>query len=51
LGESFWRRELLAKVVRGEKIPWWTKLQAPLITKDKLDSYNELLKKVENAIQ
>jgi ribose transport system substrate-binding protein len=49
--ESFGAAELLAKVVRGEKIPWWTKLQAPLITKDKLDSYNELLKKVENAIQ
>jgi ribose transport system substrate-binding protein len=48
--ESFGAAELLAKVVRGEKIPWWTKLPAPLITKDKLDPYYELLKKVENAI-
>jgi ribose transport system substrate-binding protein len=49
--ESFGAAELLDKVVRGEKIPWWTKLSAPLIMKDKLDPYYELLKKVENAIQ
>jgi ribose transport system substrate-binding protein len=49
--ESFGAAELLDKAARGEKIPWWTKLPAPLITKDKLDAYYELLKKVENLVQ
>jgi ribose transport system substrate-binding protein len=48
--ESFGAAELLDKVVRGEKIPWWTKQEAPFITKDKLTPFMELLDKVEAAI-
>jgi ribose transport system substrate-binding protein len=48
--ESYGSAELLAKLVKGEKIPWWTKLNAPFITKDKLGPYYELLDKVEKAI-
>lgn len=49
--ESFGAAELLDKVARGEKIPWWTKLPAPFITKDNLAPYAELLDKVEAAIK
>ncbi len=48
--ESFGAAELLDKVVRGEKIPWWTKLPAPFITKDNLAPYYTLIDKVEAAI-
>ena len=48
--ESFGAAELLDKAVRGEEIPWWTKLPAPLITQDKLAHYDKLLDKVEAAI-
>ncbi|MBI3850401.1 MAG: sugar ABC transporter substrate-binding protein [Verrucomicrobia bacterium] len=48
--ESFGAAELLDKVVRGEKIPWWTKLPSAFITKDKLEPYYTLLDKVEAAI-
>jgi len=48
--ESFGAAELLDKAVRKEPIPWWTKLPAPFITKDKLGPYNALLDKVESAI-
>jgi hypothetical protein len=40
---------LLDKCVKGEKIDWWTKLPAPLVTKDKVGPYYELLDKVEAA--
>jgi ribose transport system substrate-binding protein len=49
--ESFGAAELLDKIARGEKIPWWTKLPAPFITKDNLAPYYSLLDKVEAAIQ
>ncbi|MDD5707968.1 MAG: substrate-binding domain-containing protein [Kiritimatiellae bacterium] len=49
--ESFGAAELLDKAARGEKIPWWTKLPAPLITTDNLAPYSELLDKVEAAIK
>lgn len=49
--ESFGAAELLDQASRGEKVPWWTKLPAPFITKDKLAPYNELLDKVEAAIK
>lgn len=48
--ESFGAAELLDKILRGEKIPWWTKLPAPLITKDKLEPYYAVVAKVEAAI-
>lgn len=48
--ESFGAAELLDKAARGEKIPWWTQLPAPFITKDNLAPFSELLDKVEAAI-
>jgi ribose transport system substrate-binding protein len=48
--ESYGSAELLAKLAKGEKVPWWTKLDAPFITKDKLGPYYQLLDKVEKAI-
>ena len=49
--ESFGAAELLGRLGRGEKIPWWTKLSAPIITKDNLAPYSALLDKVEAAIK
>lgn len=48
--ESYGAAVLLDKVVRGEKIPWWTKLPAPLITSNNLAPYYLILDKVEAAI-
>ncbi len=56
VGQPLWEEssgaaELLDKAVRGKKIPWWTKLPAPIITKDKLAPYYTLLGKVEAGLQ
>jgi len=45
--QSITAAELLDKAVKGEKIPWWTKLPAPFLTQDKLEPYYALLEKVE----
>lgn len=55
VGQPLWHEaygavQLLDKLRKGEKIPWWTKLPAPFITRDKLGPYYELLDtKVEPA--
>ncbi len=49
--ESYRSAELLDKAIRGESIPWWTKLDAPFITRDKLDPFYALLDKVDAAIK
>jgi len=49
--ESFGAAQALDKAVKGGKIPWWTKLPAPLITKDKLAPYYTLLDKVEAGLK
>lgn len=49
--ESFGAVELLDRVARGEKIPWWTKLPAPMIKKDNVPTYTQLLDKVEASIK
>jgi len=36
---------------RGEKIPWWTKLPEPLVTKEKLGPYYALLDQIEHEVQ
>jgi len=36
--------------MHGEKIPWWTILPAPFITRNNLDPYYRLLDKVEAAL-
>ena len=57
VGQPLWHEaygavELLDKTLRGEKIPWWTKLPAPFITKDKVGPFYELLEtKVEPAVK
>ena len=47
--ESFGAAGLLDKCVKGQPISWWTKLPAPLVTKDKIDPYYQLLDKVTAA--
>jgi ribose transport system substrate-binding protein len=49
--ESYGAAEILDKVVRGEKVPWWTKLPAPLITSSNLAPYYAMLDKVEAVIK
>ncbi len=49
--QSIVAAELLDKAVKGEKIPWWTKLPAPFVTKDNLQPYYDLLTKVEAGIK
>jgi ribose transport system substrate-binding protein len=49
--ESYGAAELLDQLTRGQKIPWWTKLPAPFITKDNVGPYLALLDKVEAAIK
>ncbi len=56
IGQPLWEEAygsvgLVDKVLKGEKIPWWTKLPAPFIKKDKVDSYYILLDKVEAALK
>ena len=56
IGQPLWEEsngaaELLDKLVRAEKIPWWTKLPAPFITKDNLGPFLAVLDKVEAAIK
>ncbi len=41
--------KLLDQCVKGEQIPWWTKMPAPLVTQDKVQPYYDLLNKVEAA--
>ena len=56
VGQPLWEEstgaaDLLDKAIRGEKIPWWTKLPAPFITKDKVAPYSQLLDKVEASLK
>jgi ribose transport system substrate-binding protein len=56
VGQPLWEEaygtvELLDKMIRGEPVPWWTRLPAPLITKDKLDPYYELLGRIEATLR
>jgi ribose transport system substrate-binding protein len=56
VGQPLWEENfeavgLIDKVRKGEKIPWWTKLPAPLITRDRLGPYREILDKVEAALK
>jgi ribose transport system substrate-binding protein len=42
---------LLDKATRGEKPQWWTKMAAPLITKDNVDQYYKLMDKIDAAMK
>ena len=49
--ESYQCAQLLDTVAKGGQIPWWTKLPAPLITKDNVQQYYQLLDKVDAAMK
>jgi ribose transport system substrate-binding protein len=49
--EAFKAVELLDRAVRGEKVPYENRLPAPLITKDKVGPYYELLDRVEATMR
>ena len=49
--EAYGAAELLDRSLRGEKVPEWTKLPAPFITKDELAPYYALLEKVEASLR
>jgi ribose transport system substrate-binding protein len=49
--EAYGAAELLARSLRGEKIDSWTKLPAPLVTKENLARYYALLDKVEAGLK
>lgn len=42
---------LLDKAVKGEKPQWWTKMPAPLITKDNVDQYYKLMDTIDAAMR
>ena len=48
--ESSTAAELLHESLTGHKIPWWTKLSAPLVFKDSLQPYYQLLDKIEASL-
>ena len=49
--ESKGSAELLYKMANGEEVPYWTVLEAPLITKDDLDPWYELLDRMEGKMR
>jgi len=49
--EAYKAVELLDRAVRGEKVPYENRLPAPLVTKDKVGPYYELLNRVEATMR
>ncbi len=47
--ESYKATEVLDQAIRGEKVEWWTKLPAPLVTKEGLGRYYEIMDKADAA--
>jgi len=45
--ETFGSAELLYKMANGEEVPYWTVLDAPLVTKDNTQHYYDLLAQLE----
>jgi ribose transport system substrate-binding protein len=45
--ETFGSAELLYKMANGETVPYWTVLDAPLVTKDGIQQYYDILAQVE----
>lgn len=39
--------ELLYKMANGEEVPYWTMLEAPLVTKDNMDAFYAILDRLE----
>jgi ribose transport system substrate-binding protein len=44
--ESFGSAELLGKMAAGEEVPYWTVLDAPLVTADNVDEYMQMLEEL-----
>lgn len=49
--ESAEAATLLHRLVRGEKIPWWTKLPTPVVTKEGLAPYEALLDRIDAELR
>jgi ribose transport system substrate-binding protein len=49
--ESYECAKLLDRASKGEKLPWWTKMPAPLITKENVDQYYRLMDKIDAAMK
>jgi ribose transport system substrate-binding protein len=47
--ESFAAAELLDQIRQGMKIPWWTKLPAPIIDRANVRRYDQLLGEIEES--
>ncbi len=47
--ESYEAAAILDRAIRGEKVEWWTKLPAPLVTKEGLGPYYEIMDKADAA--
>ncbi len=47
--ESYQAAAVLDRAIKGEKVEWWTKIPAPLVTKDELKPYYEILDKADAA--
>jgi ribose transport system substrate-binding protein len=45
--ESYAAGVILSKMASGEKVPYWSVLEAPLVTKDNLDAYYKILDNFE----
>ena len=39
--------DLLYKMANGEEVPYWTVLEAPLVTADNMDEYYAILDRLE----
>ncbi len=49
--ESYECAKILDRATKGEKPPWWTKMPAPLITKENVAPYYQLIDKVDAAMK
>lgn len=49
--ESYGAVELIHTLLAGGKIPYWTKLPAPILTRDKLGPYYERLDRFDRALK
>ena len=48
--ETFGSAELLYKMANGEKVPYWTVLDAPLVTKDNMKHFYDILAKARTQV-
>jgi ribose transport system substrate-binding protein len=46
--EAAWCADTLSKLIKGQKVPYFTKLEAPVTTKDGIDKYLGIIQKVKS---